>query len=590
MDADAALTAEAVAAVDSTAQAAEILDLPTHLRDALWRVDSAALRTAAPSGPGGGLMVAGMGGSGIGGRLASAALGVRATRPLTTVAGYSLPPWATADTTVLCASYSGTTEETLGCYDAAGSLGARRIVATTGGPLADRARRDGVPVIPLPAGFQPRAAVGYAMVVVLEVAAVCGVGPSLRTEVEAAATLAEELASAWGPRATEDSEAKALARRLHGTVPIVVGAELTEPVAYPLEVPAQRERQAARLLLRAPRARSQRDRRLAGVRRARPLRRRLPRRRRDPPADAGPDRAHRGAHPVRRRGDRDGPLARHHPHRARRLARPARRPPLPLPRGAAGGRSDRGSTSCRSSRRGSPRSDDRLEAVVRLVDQDGGVPTVPLVSGLLAAAALATGVLLGAQVGAAALLLCLPGAGVAAGLAARHQRRERRLVELSRRDPLTGLGNARLLADRLPYEIARHARHGRPLAVLVCDLDGFKRVNDRFGHAAGDEVLREVGAALARTARGQDTVARQGGDEFSVLMPESGREAAERLAERLRAAARGAMDGVDASWGVAVFPTDGATAGQLLEVADAAARETKRRRSSARPRSAVRAA
>jgi diguanylate cyclase (GGDEF)-like protein len=218
------------------------------------------------------------------------------------------------------------------------------------------------------------------------------------------------------------------------------------------------------------------------------------------------------------------------------------------------------------------------------------VLTAPLVSGLLAALAVATGVLLGAQVGAVALLLCFPGAGLAALLATRRRRREERLEELSRRDPLTGLGNARLLTDRLPYEIARHTRHGRPLAVLVCDLDGFKRVNDRFGHAAGDEVLREVGAAFARTARAQDTVVRHGGDEFSVLVPESGRAEAERLAERLRAAAQGAMHGLDASWGVAVHPDDGATAAELLEVADAAAFDAKRRRSSARPRSGARAA
>jgi len=223
------LTSEAVAAVDSTGQAAEILDLETHLLDALWRVDSAAL---APSEGGGGLVVAGMGGSGIGGRLALAALGARAARPLTLAPGYALPPWTGAKDTVLCSSYSGGTEETLACYDAAGTLGARRIVATTGGALADRARSDGVPVIPLPAGFQPRAAVGYAMVVALEVAAVAGVGPSLRAEVEAAAALVHELAAEWAPAASEESEVKALARRLHGTVPVIVGAELTAPVAY----------------------------------------------------------------------------------------------------------------------------------------------------------------------------------------------------------------------------------------------------------------------------------------------------------------------------------------------------------------------
>ncbi len=224
-----ALDAEAVAAVDSTAQVAEVLDLPTHLRDALWRVDSAALRPADAPGD---LVVAGMGGSGIGGRLALAALGSRAARPLTMATGYSLPPWTGAGSTVLCASYSGTTEETLACYDAAGTLGARRIVATTGGPLAEHARRDGVPVIPLPGGFQPRAAVGYTAVVALEVAALAGVGPSLRAEIEAAATLAEGLAAEWGPGAGDDSEAKRLARALHGSVPLIAGAELTAPVAY----------------------------------------------------------------------------------------------------------------------------------------------------------------------------------------------------------------------------------------------------------------------------------------------------------------------------------------------------------------------
>nr|MBA2512880.1 bifunctional phosphoglucose/phosphomannose isomerase [Solirubrobacterales bacterium] len=111
---------DAVAAVDTTAQVAEILDLPTHLRDALWRVDSAGLRRAPASG---GLVVAGMGGSGIGGRLAIAALGPRARRPMSVAAGYSLPPWTGAQTTVLCSSYSGATEETLACYDAAGVLG-----------------------------------------------------------------------------------------------------------------------------------------------------------------------------------------------------------------------------------------------------------------------------------------------------------------------------------------------------------------------------------------------------------------------------------------------------------------------------------
>jgi glucose/mannose-6-phosphate isomerase len=224
-----ALDAAAVAAVDSTGQAAEILDLADHLRDALWRVESAAI---APEDAPGGMVVAGMGGSAIGGRLALGAIGSRLRRPLAIADGYTLPGWVGPDTFVLCSSYSGTTEETLAAYDDAAARGAARIVATTGGPLAERARRDGAPVIPLPGGFQPRAAVGYALVAALEVAALCGAAPSLGEEVEAAAQLAERLAPEWGPDGPEEGEAKALARRLHGTIPVIAGAELAAAAAY----------------------------------------------------------------------------------------------------------------------------------------------------------------------------------------------------------------------------------------------------------------------------------------------------------------------------------------------------------------------
>jgi glucose/mannose-6-phosphate isomerase len=218
-----------VAACDPTGQAGEILDLPTHLRDALWRVDSASIE---PMEAHDGLVVAGMGGSGIGGRLARAAIGSRARRPLTVVGGYALPAWVGPETVVLCASYSGNTEETLSCYQHAVELGAQRIVATTGGRLAERAREDGVPVIPLPGGFQPRAAVGYALVSALEVAALCGAAPSLREEIGGAADLAERLAAEWGPDGPDDGPAKALARRLVDTVPVIAGTELTAEIAY----------------------------------------------------------------------------------------------------------------------------------------------------------------------------------------------------------------------------------------------------------------------------------------------------------------------------------------------------------------------
>src|SRR5215211_4776706 len=195
-----ALDAAACGAVDSSGQIGEALGLPEHLRDAVWRFDSAAI---APVDAGGGLIVAGVGGSSVGGRLAAGALGPRLRRPLALAMGYDIPSWIGRETLVLCASYSGTTEETLATYDAAKAAGAPRLVATTGGALAERAREDGVPVIPLPGGFQPRAAVGYSLVTALEAAALCGAAPSLRDDVEAAAALAEELAAEWGPAGDE---------------------------------------------------------------------------------------------------------------------------------------------------------------------------------------------------------------------------------------------------------------------------------------------------------------------------------------------------------------------------------------------------
>ncbi|HEX3690503.1 MAG TPA: bifunctional phosphoglucose/phosphomannose isomerase [Solirubrobacteraceae bacterium] len=223
------LSAEAIAAGDPTDQLGDVLGLPEHLRDALWRVESAKLE---PQDSPGGLVVAAMGGSAVGGMLAVAALGDRASRPIFVARDYGLPAWTMPDTTVLCSSYSGDTEETLAAFEAAGALGARRIVVTSGGALAATARAEGVPVIPLPGGFQPRATVGYGLVVALEVAALAGCGVQLHTEIDVAAAHAEQLVVQWGPDAPEDSLAKTIARSLHGTVPQIAGAGLTTPVAY----------------------------------------------------------------------------------------------------------------------------------------------------------------------------------------------------------------------------------------------------------------------------------------------------------------------------------------------------------------------
>ncbi len=216
-----------VTAVDSTNQAAAIAGLPDQLPDALARVAAADLPRSASAG----LVVAGMGGSAVGAALARAVIGPRERRPMVQARDYTLPPWVDEDWTVLLSSYSGSTEETLSCWDAAAAAGARRVVACTGGSLAERAAAEGVPTVRLPTGFQPRAAVGYATVVALGVAAACGVAPDTRAEVEAAVPLLRALAQAWGPDGAGDSAAKALAAAIGERTPVICGAGLTAPVA-----------------------------------------------------------------------------------------------------------------------------------------------------------------------------------------------------------------------------------------------------------------------------------------------------------------------------------------------------------------------
>jgi glucose/mannose-6-phosphate isomerase len=105
-------------------------------------------------------------------------------------------------------------------------------VVTSGGKLAELARADLVPVVPVAGGFQPRAAVAYMTVAALQVAALCGVGPGMNSELDVAADHLEALVIEWGPEGSPDGLAKSLARALHGTVPVVAGAGLTTPIAY----------------------------------------------------------------------------------------------------------------------------------------------------------------------------------------------------------------------------------------------------------------------------------------------------------------------------------------------------------------------
>jgi diguanylate cyclase (GGDEF)-like protein len=180
-------------------------------------------------------------------------------------------------------------------------------------------------------------------------------------------------------------------------------------------------------------------------------------------------------------------------------------------------------------------------------------------------------------------LVALPTLVVAAGVVAFLRERleigQDAMRRVAERDPLTGVGNYRTLYERLEYEIARHARHDRRFALALLDLDGFKQVNETHGHLEGDRLLREVGSVLLETVRGQDTVARQGGDEFSVLAPESGPVDALALARRLQRSLRRVRIGdtpLTTSIGYAVFPDHGTTPEALLGHADAALWRSKR--------------
>ena len=207
--------AERIGAYDSGDQLGAALALPEYLRDALWRFSSADIEPIESTG----LVVCGMGGSAIGGDLAAAALGSRLSKPLDVVRAYGVPPWTSPERVIFCSSYSGNTEETVACYAAAEAVGAQRVVATTGGKIGELARADGVPVIGMPAGLQPRAAVGYTFALAAEVAALVGAGPAIRTEIDSSAAHLEAATESLLALANE------LAERIHGSV-------LTAKIAY----------------------------------------------------------------------------------------------------------------------------------------------------------------------------------------------------------------------------------------------------------------------------------------------------------------------------------------------------------------------
>ena len=151
------------------------------------------------------------------------------------------------------------------------------------------------------------------------------------------------------------------------------------------------------------------------------------------------------------------------------------------------------------------------------------------------------------------------------------------LEALAGTDPLTGLLNRRAFEERLRDEVARARRYGTPLALLLIDVDGFKAINDRRGHHAGDEALQSIGRSLRAGSRTTDVTGRWGGDEFVCLAPEARRAEALDLAERFRIAVGAAGSGLTVSIGVATADHGTPPAQSLEEVADAAMYEAKRR-------------
>jgi diguanylate cyclase (GGDEF)-like protein len=152
------------------------------------------------------------------------------------------------------------------------------------------------------------------------------------------------------------------------------------------------------------------------------------------------------------------------------------------------------------------------------------------------------------------------------------------LREQSIRDPLTGLFNRRYMEESLEREISRAERNNSTVGLIMIDVDHLKRVNDAFGHAAGDTLLRELGRVLRVHIRESDIACRYGGEEFTLILPEASREVARERAELLRQEVkrlRFNFEAVDfprmsVSLGVAVYPDHGLTGEALLRAGDAA--------------------
>jgi diguanylate cyclase (GGDEF)-like protein len=149
-----------------------------------------------------------------------------------------------------------------------------------------------------------------------------------------------------------------------------------------------------------------------------------------------------------------------------------------------------------------------------------------------------------------------------------------RLFEAVRTDLLTGLVNRQGFDERFEVELERARRTAQPVALVLADIDGFKELNDRFGHPAGDVALTAVGRVASDAVRAIDTMARIGGDEFAAILPATGTDGAFELAERLRDEVprlhNGRGEPLTMSFGIVEFPLHGETRGALVQAADRA--------------------